>query len=145
MARDSFHMREYTPVEVERREVDDLVVTCSDHRFQHAFDAILKNLFIERADRIVYPGPSIAIADGTLIPAIKKLEELHSFTNLHIMDHTDCGAFGGLDAFDWNELEEANAHYRKLEAAQIVIHEALPHITVVQYVVGLEEEITSPE
>lgn len=135
---------EYTPIEINRQEVDDLVITCSDHRFQEAFQAILEAKCIDRADRITYPGPSMAIADQSLMPAIVKLEDLHSFTTIHVFDHIDCGAFGGLEEYDWNEYAEARAHFRMLRAARGVIHHTLPHITVVEHVVGVHEEITEP-
>ncbi len=145
MTRDSYHLREYTPVEVERHEVDNLVVTCADHRFQHAFAAIMRNLLIDRADRLSYPGPSNSIASGELLPAIVKLESLHSFTKVHVFDHIDCGAHGGQDAFDWDVIKEAEAHYQKQRQAIHAIHEVLPHLTVVTHVVSYEEEITRPE
>jgi hypothetical protein len=137
--------RPYTPVNVELTEVEELVIPCSDHRFQHAFDAVIKSNGVDRADRINYPGPSLAIGNGTLLPAIEKLHSLHDFSTVRILDHTDCGAFGGLEAFNGDELKEAEEHFRKLSIAKKAIHTILPHITVVEHVVGIEEEIVRVE
>jgi hypothetical protein len=133
--------RPYTPINMEQRQVDELVIPCSDHRFQHAFEAILKSNGVTSADRITYPGPSIAVGNGTLLPAIEKLHSLHDFGTVRILDHTDCGAFGGLEAFNGDELQEAEEHYRRLTIARQAIHTVLPHITVVEHVVGIEEEV----
>lgn len=136
-------MNSYPKPNLKQKKVDNLVIYCSDHRFQPSFEWLAMNYGIEKADKIVYPGPSKAIADESLMPAIKVLESLHNFRNIHIFDHTDCGAFGGLEAFGGDEQKEAEAHWRSLEAAKAVLNQVLPRVAVIGYLAGSQEEITS--
>lgn len=136
-------LREYAPVNLGQYVVDDLIISCSDHRFRHAFRAVVKNRDMERADEITVPAPSKSIASGLILPHVVMLHEFHDFSNVHILDHPHCGGFQR--DYDGEEDEKAmtKIHERKLEAAAEAIHQALPHITVVTYVVGVEEVIST--
>lgn len=144
MALENPFLREYAPVNLDQHKVDDLVISCSDHRFRHAFFAVPRNRGITRADELTVPAPSIKIISGQLIPDIIFLQNRHEISNVHVMDHTYCGGFD--DEYENDSAEERMlvVHERKLEAARGIIHEVLPGITVVTYVVGAEEvKVTS--
>lgn len=136
-------LREYHPVNLDNTQVDDLVVTCSDHRFQRAFEAAAQNRDVERADKIVFPAPSQNIANGVLVPAIRKLQNLHDFSTISIYDHLYCGGTDYEGALD--EEGMIDIHERKQIAAMSAIHEVLPEITVVAYVVGVEEIVSATD
>jgi carbonic anhydrase len=125
-------------------QVDNLVITCIDHRFQRAIARLLKddyNVDIERSDRISYPGASKAVADGSLISAIQTSHRLHGIKNVWLFDHTDCGGFGGLKSFGQNEQKEAGAHFGSLDKAKQAINRLLPDLKVTAFTIGLDGKI----
>jgi hypothetical protein len=140
-------LREYAPVNLDKERVDDLVISCSDHRFREAFRAVPQNRGVKYADEITFPGPSIEVANGVLIPKIALLEKKHGFSTVHIEDHTHCGGFEAEFGEDYAALEDEDAmaeiHEKKLAAAVAALHLALPKLTVVTYVVGVEEVIST--
>ena len=120
-----------------RHKVDDLIITCSDHRFQDAFIEKQRQLGIKAAAKIAYPGSSKEVAEGTLSQPILTLYQLHGFEKAHIFDHTDCGGFGGLEAYGFDENEEAESHFRCIDKAAEVLSTLLPKIAVAGYVFDL--------
>jgi hypothetical protein len=138
-------MPEYWPIDQSRSNVDNLVIWCSDFRYQEAFQVSAQDRYeIDEADRIVYPAPSKAIVDGTLMPAIQKLHSLHGFSEVDIFDHIDCGGFGGLKAFNGTESLEAQEHFKYLKAAKEVIRHAIPDLRVRGHVLGTQHELVIP-
>jgi hypothetical protein len=138
-------MSEYRPVDLSRNSVNNLVITCADFRFQEAFNVSASgNYEIDEADRLIYPAPSKAVADGTLMPAIEKLHALHGFEEVDIFDHIDCGGFGGLKAFEGVESREAQAHFRYLKLAKEIINQAIPELRVRGHVLGAQHELVIP-
>lgn len=127
--------------------VDNLVITCSDHRYQQTISQILRDEYqvdIESSDRIAYPGSSKAVSDGTLIPPVQTLHRLHNFQKVWLVDHSDCGGFGGLEAYDNDEQKEIAAHFESFERATGAIHKVLPKLIVVSFVVSLDGEGIKP-
>jgi hypothetical protein len=135
-------MSEYQPVNLKRKNTNNLAIWCSDHRFQPAFQETAERRYgIYEADRIVFPAPSKAIVEGPLMPAIEKLHSLHGFEEVDIFDHIDCGGFGGLEAFDDSEGKEAEMHFKYLKFAKEVIHRAIPRLNVKGHVLGVHDEL----
>lgn len=139
-------MNELKPRDIQH-QVDDLVITCMDHRFQRTFGHILKDEYqvdIESSDRVSYPGASKAVADGTLIPAIQTSHRLHDIKNVWLVDHTDCGGFGGLESHDNDEHKETEVHLETLVRAREAIHKVLPELLVTVFVVTLSGDSIEP-
>jgi hypothetical protein len=113
------------PVNMDRKQVDNLVVVCSDFKFQEAFAETINNEGIEEADVLTYPGASKGVEDGTLVPAIMALNDLHDLKHVHLFDHMPCGAFGG-------EESEAD-HHQSIRLARNVIRFAVPNLSVKGY------------
>ena len=134
-------LREYSPVDLDRHQVEDLVVHCSDNRFQHAFEVVMDNHDIERADKIVFPAPSKNIANGVLVPPIQTLHRLHDFSTIHVYDHSHCGGMAEDYQGEDDEKRMAAIHQRKQLLAISALQMVLPEITVITYVVGAEEVI----
>ena len=133
-------MKEHKPKDMPNN-VDNLVITCIDHRFQRAIRERLQadyQVDIESSDRLAYAGASKAVADGTLIPQIQLSHELHDIKNVYVVDHTDCGGFGGLKAHDEDESKEIASHMESITRAQEAVHKVLPHLVVTSFVVNLE-------
>lgn len=140
-------MSEIKPKDIQH-EVNNLVITCSDHRFQRTMRKILDEKYkvdIERSDRIALPGASKAIADGTLIPYIQTLHLLHYTKNVYVVDHTDCGGFGSLEHYGGDEAKETQSHFESLDKAKEAIHNVLPQLVVISFVVTLNGEAVVPK
>jgi hypothetical protein len=85
------------------------------------------------------PGASKAIVeDANVIKNIKMLHGLHHFTEVHIMDHIECGAFGKID-------DEVESHSKYLYLAQKKINKALPSLNVIPHILGEEKELEVKE
>lgn len=124
-------------------EVDSIIITCMDHRYQEPIKRILKdrhNIDIDHTDRLAIGGASKGVIDGTLMPSLQIAYEKHSTRNVYILDHIDCGGFGGLANFDNDEQKEAKAHYNSLDEARDILNKAFKDLVVVTYVVGLDGE-----
>ncbi|HET9721534.1 MAG TPA: carbonic anhydrase [Candidatus Saccharimonadales bacterium] len=129
------------------KNVDNLVITCIDHRFQRVIAKLLKDehrVDIEASDRIAYAGASKAVADGTLISNIQISYRLHNIKNIWLIDHTDCGGFGGLKAYEDDEQKEVQAHFDSFSQATEAIKNVLPQLKVNVFVVSLDGESIKP-
>lgn len=130
-------MATYAPVEMKRKKSGALILQCADPRFQQAYRQIIDNLGLYY-DLVERAGASKGIVENpTTIEEIKMLHNLHDFSEIHILDHVDCGAYGPLE----NELA---AHSQYLKRATELIKKALPNIKVVPHLLGEEEEIRLP-
>ena len=139
-------MAEIKPIEM-RHEIDDLVITCMDHRFHGPIREFLQDKFdmnIDRMDRLTEAGSSKKVVSGELIPSIQTSYKLHKIKNVWVFDHTDCGGFGGLEAYEFDENKEAEDHFKSLARAQEAIHKVLPQLMVKTFVIGLHGEEIKP-
>lgn len=133
-------MAERKPRDIPKR-VDHIVITCMDFRYLETINQILKDkhdINMQRVDHLSIGGSSKGVVDGSLMPSIKIGYEKHGVKNVYMFDHTDCGGFGGLEAYDNDERKEANAHFDSQDRAQEAIRKIMPEIVVVSYVIGLD-------
>lgn len=124
-------------------KTDNLVITCMDLRFHKITRQVLLEDYkvdVEESDRLILAGSSKAVADGTLIPQIEKSHELHGISNVWVVDHADCGGFGGIAAFENDESKEAQAHFESMARAQEAIHKVLPELVVTTFLINLDGE-----
>jgi hypothetical protein len=127
-------MVSYNPVNLNQHKSDALVVHCCDPRFQEAYRQAAEQLS-EFYDLMAVPGASKAIVDDLNgINNIKMLHGLHDFTEVHIIDHVECGAFGKIS-------DEIDSHSKYLHLAVMKIHKELPQIKVVPHLLGARAEI----
>jgi carbonic anhydrase len=131
-------MVSYNPVNLKKHKSEALVVHCCDPRFQEAYRQAAEQVS-EFYDLMVVPGASKAIVDNpTVIKNIKMLHGLHNFSEVHIMDHIECGAFGKID-------DEVEVHSKYLHLAQRKINKALPSLKVVSHLLGEKKELEIKE
>ncbi len=137
-------LREFTPIDYGQPTADDVTVRCSDSKFQEAYKSVLDNRGIVKPDVITRPGPSIKIATGEVTEEILDLHALHNLSAVHILDHVPCGKFMATGEYEGLDSEEEmlEVHERKLDVACAVIHEVLPSMTIVTYVLNAEEVIS---
>jgi hypothetical protein len=127
-------MVSYSPVNLNKHKSDALVVHCCDPRFQEAYRQAAEQVS-EFYDLMAVPGASKAIVDNpTIIGNIEMLHSLHDFSEVHIMDHIECGAFGKVD-------DEVESHSKYLHLAEKRINKALPNVKVVPHLLGVAHEL----
>jgi hypothetical protein len=127
-------MVSYNPVNLNRHKSDALVVHCCDPRFQDAYRQAAEQVS-EFYDLMAVPGASKAIVDNpTIIDNIEMLHGLHNFTEVHIMDHIECGAFGKID-------DEVESHSKYLHLAEKKINKVLPNVKVIPHLLGVRSEL----
>lgn len=101
-----------------------LVLTCMDYRFEKIYNHHIETL--GGSDRIAFAGASKSIVDedtrATALKQIKLAYELHEIEEVYILDHEDCGGYGGKEAVSSNE-EEMEIHRKTALKAKEIIDE----------------------
>jgi carbonic anhydrase len=126
-----------------------LIVTCMDFRFQSALVNFAKEQGLENS----YDLFSIAGTQQTFINsetqfvALKQVElsqKLHGMTEVYLIAHWDCGAYGGSKAFE--SVEKQKAQYEgDLEVAKKIIIEKFPTVIVHKFLAHLDGDKISYE
>jgi len=80
-----------------------------------------------------------ANVQATALRQVEISKTLHGMKEVHLINHTDCGAYGGKAAFDGDEAEHRK-HVEDMTSAAQVIHDAFPELTVVKWLAHLEGE-----
>jgi carbonic anhydrase len=129
----------------ERYRCDAAVVWCYDHRFELAFRKLLKRSGIEHADPIRVAGGAKCLASPEqeserqfVLEQIRKSIRLHGTDRVVLMVHSDCGAYGGLEAFGGDAQAEARHHVVELRRAAECLRQSVPEVSVVSYFVDFE-------
>lgn len=125
---------------------DAAVVSCFDNRFHIGFTKFLKRMGISNSDHIKLAGGAKHLASPEhetdrefVLEQIRKSVRLHATRLVILMLHSDCGAYGGLDAgFNNNAQAEADHHAEELRSAAEFLEKAIPGIGVQAYFVDFE-------
>jgi carbonic anhydrase len=103
---------------------DACVVSCFDARFELVTRKFLKKRGIWWADPLKIAGGAKAFASlaeeserSFALGQVRTSMRLHRTTRVMLMVHSDCGAYGGLQAFEGNEEREAANHESELRSA----------------------------
>jgi carbonic anhydrase len=128
-------------VDLTRHSVDTVVVSCSDFRFRPMIANWIEKRFGE-ADLVAMPGASKAVLEVDGIKRnIETLVGLHKIKKIVIVDHMDCSAYGGSEAFDWDPTAEVGLHYQKLSEAKEELLKTFPTLEVGVFLLGIEGEL----
>ena len=129
----------------ERYRCDAAVVWCFDNRFELGFRKFLQRIGIRYSDPIKVAGGarSLAVAEDQagrefILDQIRQSIRLHQTTRVILMLHSDCGAYGGLEAFGGDAAAEALHHREDLRRARETVWKAFPGIQVDAYFVDFE-------
>jgi hypothetical protein len=125
---------------------DAAILWCFDNRFDLGFRKFLKRIGVANPDPIKIAGGAKVLASPEretdrefVIEQIRISMRLHGTQRVILMLHSDCGAYGGLDAgFRGDTAAEAEHHYRELKRAAAALKEAIPGIEVQGYFVDFE-------
>jgi hypothetical protein len=129
----------------ERYRCDAVVVACFDSRFEIGFRKFLKRLHVVASDPIKVAGGARALASAEddpdrqfVLDQVRKSMRLHGTTRAILMLHSDCGAYGGLEAFGNDAAAEAEHHRLELHRASANLRRAIPGLRVDAYFVDFE-------
>lgn len=116
------------------RECDNLAVMCMDFRFHRRVCDLLSYAGYRDYNLMALPGASKSVLSETsretVISAIRLVVDAHGVKRVIIVDHVDCRAYGGSEAFP-NAAAEEQAHRDALSQAANVISESFPKLQVV--------------
>lgn len=105
-----------------------LLLRCLDFRLNEAINRWLeKNRLLNNCDLV-----SLAGAVKNLEVVLRQIEisqRLHGISEVILMNHTDCGAYGGRAAFEGSE-EERLRHQQDLQQAKTLILSKFPELKV---------------
>lgn len=128
--------------------VSDIVISCIDYRFRPRVAAWIAQNLGDASDLVAVAGASKAFLDPSsrdyLLQQIDIAIRLHGITRVHLLDHIDCGAYGG-SGLHADEAAETSFHAEQCALAQQVIAAKFPTLTVVPYVVGFETTVVLAE
>src|SRR5579864_400470 len=124
---------------------DATVLLCFDHRFRPAIDEFLRTQQIRTPDMIVVAGGSKTLASPNkeferefVLDQIRLSIKLHGAKRIILTSHSDCGAYGGLVAFEHDTLAEAEYHAHELQTAVSLATKIFPTVTVEAYFMNFE-------
>jgi len=124
---------------------DAAVVWCFDHRFHQAFAKFLKRNGVVSMDVIKIAGGAKCLASPELesdrvfvMDQIHKSVRLDDTRRVILMLHSDCGAYGGLAAFNNDPQLEARRQEQELQSAAAWLKEKIPNLEIQAYFVDFE-------
>jgi len=112
------------------------VVWCFDDRLTPVVRKFLKRCGITRWDSIRLAGGAKSIASpreesdrNFLLEQIRLARKLHGIERVILVAHSDCGAYGGLEAFGRDKQAEVDHHRMELSRAAAFVR-TIPGIAV---------------
>src|SRR5882724_13114723 len=103
--RDSVKKVFYFDAPREKYHCDAAILWCFDNRFELGFRKFLKRIGVVNSDPIKVAGGAKCLASAAgaadrefVLDQIRKSILLHRTTRVILMVHSDCGAYGGLEA-----------------------------------------------
>jgi len=124
---------------------DAAVLYCFDHRINIAVRKFLKKRKIEHFDMIVVAGGGKTLASPRndaerdfILEQVGTSIRLHQAKRVLVMNHSDCGAYGGLANFKEDRTAEADFHRSELLRAQELLTSRFPGIMVEPYFVTFD-------
>ena len=123
-----------------------LVLHCMDYRFiGHLRDFIVSQGLKDQYDEVSLAGGVQGIVSGTkhvqeyILNQIGTARRLHSIQDVYLINHLDCGAYGGRTAFG-SDQEEHDRHTSDLQKAQIIINQRFSELNISMVIARLNEE-----
>jgi carbonic anhydrase len=124
---------------------DAAVVSCFDERIRQTVNKFLKRRGILRPDMIVVAGGAKTLASPRnegerdfILEQLRLSILLHNTGRVLLVTHSDCGAYGGLAAFDGDRAREQAHHGMELDRARDLVCAKFPEIPVQGFFVNFE-------
>lgn len=129
----------------DRYKCEAAVVWCFDNRFEVVLHKLLKRLGIVYFDPIRIAGGTKYLASPDqehdrdfLLEQIRLSIRLHETKSVILMLHSDCGAYGGLAAYENNAEKESQHHGQELQRAAAYLLSQIPELTIRCFFVDFE-------
>lgn len=114
---------------------------CIDFRFVGAMDDFIRTRFgVEKYDLITLGGtqknlaqPASEEVKSFVLRQFEISQALHKTDQAILIAHYDCGAYGGLAAFDNDPAKERAKHVEDLRTAKKILEEKFPGLEVVLF------------
>lgn len=113
-----------------------LVLTCIDFRFHDKLKDALAKLKIKKYDLLALAGgaknlasPPKAIYQKTVLDNIKIAADLHKIKTVILINHIDCGAYGGSEKRK-NLSKETAFHKSELKKAEELVKKTFPNLKI---------------
>lgn len=114
-----------------------LILHCMDFRFGEAIkNWLAENHLLNDCDLVSLTGASKGLANpknpsetDIILHQIEISTILHHISQIILMNHTDCGAYGGRDAFESIESENSQ-HVSDMKKAKAIILEKFPELQI---------------
>lgn len=114
-----------------------LLLHCIDFRFGEAIkNWLAENHLLNNCDIVSLAGAAKGLANpaspaepAVILRQIEISADLHKISQVILMNHTDCGAYGGREAFESGEAE-CNQQMKDLRRGQEIILEKFPELEV---------------
>lgn len=112
---------------------DACIIWCYDDRFSKALLAFTDNCGIKNYDLVKIAGGAKSLASPQdfserefVLKQIQTSIKLHGTKKVILMNHADCGAYGGSKNFKNDEIVERKTHEDELKKAEIFLKDNLP-------------------
>ncbi|HXK06982.1 MAG TPA: carbonic anhydrase [Verrucomicrobiae bacterium] len=129
----------------ERYVCDAAVVWCFDNRFELSFRKFLQRQGVVHWDAIKIAGGTKCLASPDretdrdfVLNQIRISMRLHQTQRVILMLHSDCAAYGGVEAFNGDADAERANHREELHKAVKLLADEIPGIAVDAYFVDFE-------
>lgn len=124
---------------------DAAVLCCFDERIRLVTNKFLRRNDILRPDMIVVAGGAKTLASPRndserdfILEQIRISVQLHKAPRVVLMNHSDCGAYGGLALFNGDPVAEAAHHEQELLRAARLVKSRFPQLEVQPYFVKFD-------
>lgn len=123
------------------------VLHCIDFRFRNMLNEYLQKRFPKGYDLVSVAGSAKRLAADSLennfvLDQIRISNKLHEPKTIGLIQHEDCGAYGGSKAFASFE-EELNTQKSELDRAEQILKKEFPQIVIEKHFARLSGEIVS--
>jgi carbonic anhydrase len=119
---------------------DAAILSCFDNRFDLGFRKFLDRIGVANPDHIKVAGgvKHLASPDSEadrefVLEQIRKSIRLHGTNRVILVSHSDCGAYGRLEAFHGDHKAEATHHQRELARAAATLLKTFPALEIAGY------------
>jgi hypothetical protein len=124
---------------------DAAVLTCFDQRIRQTLNKFLQRRGILLPDMIVVAGGAKTLASPRhdferdyILEQIRMSILLHATKRAYLVCHSDCGAYGGLAAYNGDAGAEARHHFEELKRAADLVKTRFPELNIHCLLVNFE-------
>ncbi len=122
--------------------VSNLVISCIDFRFREKEAKWINDALRGEADLVSIAGASKSIVEEDsqkiILHQIEIAKTLHGIREIHIIDHIDCGAYGGSQLHKKKD-DEVELHSNELKKATDIIRSQFPDLHIHTYLLDFDD------